>query len=387
MANISTFLKLYGNTPFKELPLCEADILCFAFVSYANIEGSPKYLKSGGSENTFNLLSFKDKKSLENIGTHSLVPKEFEKIYVQFINSKRYRSVKVDYIKNVLSETKVAQFFAMTLFVEDKAFILYRGTDTTVVGWKEDFNMALLGAVPSQIYAKKYLEEVVSKIDGDIYLIGHSKGGNLVDFAFFNVDEKIKDRIKRVYNLDGPGFRFARYNYAKYGDKLIKIIPNDDVVGILFDEGNRYRIVKSSKINIYAHDIASWQLDPRKELKGMYYLKKVTANTYTMKYALNEYINNVSQKETMQIIDFLFEIISFDDSNNILSFINDFRTTWFKYVKEFKNIENKEERDKAIKNLRKFISIYLKTLRNLKKKSMQKRKSLPEILKENLIGE
>ena len=57
--------------------------------------------------------------------------------------SVRFGSLKLNYYMNVVNEDKEAQFSAITYVLEDKnVFIAYRGTDATLIGWKEDLNLA-----------------------------------------------------------------------------------------------------------------------------------------------------------------------------------------------------------------------------------------------------
>ena len=43
-------------------------------------------------------------------------------------------------------------------------FIAFRGTDATLLGWYEDFNMLLMDEVPAQNSASNYLKEIANKI-------------------------------------------------------------------------------------------------------------------------------------------------------------------------------------------------------------------------------
>ena len=50
------------------------------------------------------------------------------------------------------------QFAAITVHISDEEmYISYIGTDSTLYGWKEDFNMAFMDDVPCQLAGREYL--------------------------------------------------------------------------------------------------------------------------------------------------------------------------------------------------------------------------------------
>ena len=56
------------------------------------------------------------------------------------------------------------QFSALEIVLGKKeSFISFGGTDDTLIGWKEDFNMCFLSPIPAQTDAKAYLEDVCRK--------------------------------------------------------------------------------------------------------------------------------------------------------------------------------------------------------------------------------
>ena len=66
--------------------------------------------------------------------------------------SPRFRGLRVGEYAERLDESEQQQFAAMTfdLGADFGLYVAFRGTDGTLVGWKEDFNMAVRCPVPSQ---------------------------------------------------------------------------------------------------------------------------------------------------------------------------------------------------------------------------------------------
>ncbi len=141
------------------------------------------------------------------------------------------------------------QFAAVTFRLPSGTLVVaFRGTDDSLVGWKEDFNMAFQYPVPAQVSAAEYLKKVASLWDGPILLTGHSKGGNLAVYAAMNAEDEIKDRVERIYSLDGPGFPeevVKSFEYASVSDRIVKIVPDSSVVGMVFETPERCVVVKS----------------------------------------------------------------------------------------------------------------------------------------------
>lgn len=155
------------------------------------------------------------------------------------------------------------QFSATTFKIApDLYYIAFRGTNSTFVGWKEDFNLSYMNAIPSQTAAVAYVEHIISKYGGTHYLGGHSKGGNLAHYATGFVSEEIANHIKRSDSFDGPGIQVSMYDFPQLQlrkKKLLKFIPENSVIGRIFDfEEKNIVIVKSTAKLIFEHDLYTW---------------------------------------------------------------------------------------------------------------------------------
>ena len=158
------------------------------------------------------------------------------------------------------------QFAAATFILPDNTLVVaFRGTDDTLIGWKEDCDIFVKRSIPSHALAVNYLENVAKHFDGDIIIIGHSKGGNVALYAGLNCSESTRARIKALYNNDGPGFydhsQFRTKQYSELLPKYNHFIPSSSFVGVLLAFDKDYTVVKSKRLlGPMQHDLSTWQV-------------------------------------------------------------------------------------------------------------------------------
>ncbi len=187
--------------------------------------------------------------------------------------------------------------------------VLFRGTDRTVVGWKEDFNMSFQDHIPAQLESIQYLKKIMEEDDSDIIIAGHSKGGNLAIYSSVFIDEAYKGRIKKVYNFDGPGFNDEIINHSGYEEILDRIetyIPQDAVVGLLLERREEPFVVSSSEKSIMQHDIYTWNIDRT----DFVYVNSISKDSQLLKKSVKLWLNSISVEERKEFIDLLFTAIS-----------------------------------------------------------------------------
>jgi len=178
------------------------------------------------------------------------------------LESPRFMELEVGGYVSELSSRPEKQFAAITFFLpEGSAYIAYRGTDNSLAGGKEDLNLMFEEVVPSQASARAYLEDVARKDGSRLYVGGHSKGGNLAEYAALTCDGQTYGRIGHVFNHDGPGFAFApsaRIKSGEYAAKLSKTVPGSSVVGMLMEGRDIVRVVRSSGVLFAQHAPMHW---------------------------------------------------------------------------------------------------------------------------------
>ena len=173
--------------------------------------------------------------------------------------------IAVKYI-NKIDEEEEKQFSAITVLMpDDTIYVSYRGTDNTIVGWKEDFNMSFKSHVASQLDSVKYLEEIAKEYPNiKLRVGGHSKGGNLAQYAALCTDEGTYRRIIAIYDHDGPSFLedpSPRRTTAEYDRKLHKLVPESSAFGMILERRDDYRVVQSSASAIFQHHPFSWMVE------------------------------------------------------------------------------------------------------------------------------
>ena len=210
------------------------------------------------------------------------------------------------------------QFAAVTFRLPSGTLVVaFRGTDDSLVGWKEDFNMAFQYPVPAQVTAADYLARVAALWQNvPIVLTGHSKGGNLAVYAAMNAEDDVKDRIERIYSLDGPGFPEAVVNsfeYASVSDRIVKIVPDSSVVGMVLETPERCIVVKSDVEGIMQHFVFSWQMHGGEFDK----VEDVASSSVTFNKALNKWLANLSKEQRERAVDALFAVLEASGAGSI----------------------------------------------------------------------
>lgn len=372
MANIFDFFEKWGDYDFRRLHLQEADIIAFGLLTYTSFEET-KYYKSLENKDSFFELSRFAKEDMKELNQTNLVPGGYKKFLNKIFSIKRYKRIKVGYFKDEVSTDLGVQFFAYTISFSSFNIICFRGTDTSIVGWEEDLNMAVKKIVPAQVEALNYVKKIASIDDKKLYILGHSKGGNLAYFSFFNVDESVKNRVEKVYNLDGPGFKIDEYEYAKYSKKLAKIVPNDDIVGILFDNSNDFSIAKSNSLSIYAHDLATWELDKNTDFKNIKYVQKLTPSSEALQHAFHDWIKELDEEEVSQFIVYIFKIFYSNNQHNIMNLKVDLIKSAKIYIKWISN-NTPENGFEIKKHSLSFLKLYFQYLFLIKKPKLANRR-------------
>lgn len=268
MATSKDFIKKYGDKTFSELPFTDVDNLLLCEIFYMPFE---KVLYRGFNEKPV-LFSDACKKVFAYNGYKHISPGFLMNNYISqkmmaLAETVRYKDVKVYACESVFGTEPAVQFAAMTFILpDDTKVVVYRGTDDTWVGWKEDLDIYTKKGIPSHKLCVDYLERVAKDFpDGDIIICGHSKGGNVALHSALYCDESVRNRIERVYNNDGPGFYSYNYIESKPYNEIINkyrhFVPDCSFVGMLLVHDDDYIPVKSTRLlGMLQHDLATWKI-------------------------------------------------------------------------------------------------------------------------------
>lgn len=367
MPNIIDYIEWRGDLSFENSPINEIDDIIFARFSYL----------------PFKYIELKEIDTIENI---ALEMKELDienylwnddKVFLQKIgNCKRFKDIKVsDYIE-IFDEAAEKQFAAITLWIQkNQKYISFRGTDSSLVGWKEDINMGFKKDVPSQKEAVKYLSSMAEKYKDDLIIGGHSKGGNLAVYSAVFCKDSVKNRIERVINADGPGFDksvILTDNYKKILNKIQTYIPQSSIVGRLLEHEEEYQVVKSIQKGIMQHDIYSWEIEPTKLIR----IPTVTNNSEIFNGIVSDWLKNTTPEQRENFINMIYEIIMETQAQRT----SDFRVETAKKIgiilNGYINVnpEDKKEIEHMVKLILESVFKVLKENRNTNK-LMKKEKS------------
>ena len=209
------------------------------------------------------------------------------------------------------------QFAALTVLLDDgSAFLAFRGTDATLVGWKEDFNMSFMDLVPAQILAAEYAGGFAGGFPGPLRLGGHSKGGNLAVVGAALCPVKVRDRVEVVYSFDGPGFNpylLARPGYQELRTRIRSFVPRSSVVGLLLTHEEPHTVVESSQQGLFQHDLYSWQILGPDFLR----LEEVDAGSRLIDRALKDWLAGLTRQERETVVDTLYGLLSCQDAKMV----------------------------------------------------------------------
>lgn len=322
MNNILDYLKWRGDLNFSQDPFNEIDNLIFSILCYNDFGGIvPNLGKIDSIALCDASIILKETKDINNIKELPFL-KMATNLLEQASKTKRFKNIKLsNYVDNIDIET-TKQFSALVFKIEEGLHIIaFRGTDDSLVGWKEDFQMSFLDKVQSQKEAVLYTEKIMEIIDSKFILVGHSKGGNLAIFAASFIDKKYSSRIYKIYNNDGPGFQHKIINSKEYKNILSKIynfLPESSIIGMLLEQEGDYEIVKSSALVSMQHNPFLWELEANAFIRK----DELTEKSLNINKTIRAWIIQLSNEERADFVDSFFGIlqnsgaISITDLNN-----------------------------------------------------------------------
>lgn len=373
MANIIDYVKWRGDLELRESKFNEIDSLILNRFSYFPLDSIIK------ENEIVSIKELSERFQEENKGEIEVLWKDDAELFPIMGKSKRFgEMMALEYINKVELEIQ-KQFSAITVILPDNTiYVSYRGTDNTLIGWKEDFNMSFKSHIASQISAKEYLENIAKKYpDKKIRIGGHSKGGNLAVYASIFASAAVKKRIINVYNDDGPGFNEDIINteeYKKSINKVITYIPQDSIFGRLLNHKEKYTVVQSIEKGVMQHDVYSWQVIGR----SFIVLEEVTNESKFIDKTITNWLKDLDLQTREQVIDIVFEIINSTEAKTI----NDLKLSVMKNAKiilsSYKHIEP-ENKKMIIATIAELVEIIKANVKEEYKNNIsQKRKNLFE---------
>ena len=307
MANIMEYLDWRGDVPFSIDPFNEVDNLILSEIAYTDLEGIM------GSKDEMPLTDVCKKyfsvHTVEEVSSRDTFYRLAPMVMKKAAESVRFHDFVLSEYINIIDADKEEQMSALTFTVPGyMTYVAFRGTDNTIVGWKEDFNLSYMEETPGQKRAVRYLNEQYKRKDEKLYVGGHSKGGNFAVYAGAFCDDEIREKIVTIYTNDGPGFREDILNTVEYQRILphvMSIIPNESLVGILLMGTFTHTVIKSSAHAIAQHDPLTWQV-----YGNSFVGSDLSGGSILMDKTVSAWLSELDDSKRQRFIDVLFDMLT-----------------------------------------------------------------------------
>ena len=300
MANLMDYLVWRGEFGFDPAPWNEVDALALSNLCYLNFHGI-------GDERGWTIAEARRLDLLEETEVTNFAGRKA--LYEAMADTHRFGSVRMHHFLAVTDEKQELQFSATCYDMPDGTLCIgFRGTDGTLVGWREDFNMSWQNSVPAQEGALFYLEKASEMDQRPIRLTGHSKGGNLAAYAAARCSPDIQDRLIAVYSFDGPGMDpevFQSEGYQRIEGKIHSFVPQTSIVGMMMEYHRKYTVVKSDVSGFGQHDPLTWRVYG----PGFETVDKIDDNAQTISDTLHEWLHKTRREDRAEMVDTLFSVL------------------------------------------------------------------------------
>lgn len=333
MKNMLDYIKEFGHVSFEERAFSEIDALVLTELEYLPLE---KVVPN--DENGENFVTVKE--IAEYMQEHKqelfdenpmMITEERHEVSQVFADAPRFQSLKFFGVVSVWDKDTTKQFAAVTVEVEPSVrLVVFRGTDETLIGWKEDFLMTYSPLVAAQTDAKEYLAKQASLFDGDLMVSGHSKGGNLAIYAAATQEEDVQLRIVDIFCFDSPGLYrsvLETKGYQNIVPLAMRYIPQDSLVGLMLESEVPYVIVKSNATGAMQHSAMTWEIEDGQFIK----MEKLTKNSQLNDQTFKKWTESVSDEELELFWNVFFELLF----SVGIDTVNDLYGEFMHYVQEF----------------------------------------------------
>lgn len=315
MGNIMDYISWRGDLTFAQSPFNEVDNLILACFSYVNLDRIPAVTRQKGIELKKLVKEFKKLHTIKELEADKSFIRLAPFMMFEMAESVRFGNCVIrNYVNEIVTEAE-QQFSAVEIVLDDgTSYISFRGTDDTIIGWKEDFNLST-GVVPAQKRAVEYMQRISDKASGMLRVGGHSKGGNLAIYGSV-MCKSVHDKILEIYSNDGPGFskEFQESpETAEMMPKIIRIIPEYSIIGTLLEHEKQPIIVASTSRGLLQHDGFSW------EVQGPGLVRRDSLNKMALRFIeiLHKWIDGMDTEQKRLLIEDLFATLQASGYENL----------------------------------------------------------------------
>lgn len=308
MAHLIDYLEKVENLTFDQEPLNILDKVCINEIGYLTYE---KWLTASDLKKPINLYDFAEGKEL-NPDYSFMVTKERVELAEAIVRSRRFASLSLSNYRSVLDKEVEKQFAAMIFSLPELDYhqLVFRGTDDSVIGWKEDFQLTYSREIPAHRSAMTFLEDHLPNLSGRITVSGHSKGGNLALYSAVQSSTALREKIAELLLLDSPGLMkslLEKPSYQELKAKMIVIRPQDSVVGVMLYWDRPAQLVAAEGIGFAQHNALTWEVDL--VANDFAYVDQPTDLSQRLEETFQEWIETLPNQELKQVCDLVFDTI------------------------------------------------------------------------------
>ena len=308
MAHLIDYLEKVENLTFDQEPLNILDKVCINEIGYLTYE---KWLTASDLKKSINLHDFAEGKEL-NPDYSFMVTKERVELAEAIVRSRRFASLSLSNYRSVLDKEVEKQFAAMIFSLSELDYhqLVFRGTDDSVIGWKEDFQLTYSREIPTHRSAMTFLEDHLPNLSGRITVSGHSKGGNLALYTAVQSSTALREKIAELLLLDSPGLMkslLEKPSYQELKAKMIVIRPQDSVVGVMLYWDRPAQLVAAEGIGFAQHNALTWEVDL--VANDFVYEDQPTELSQRLEETFQEWIETLPNQELKQVCDLVFDTI------------------------------------------------------------------------------
>lgn len=312
------YIEWRNDVSFRAAPFNEIDNVLLSYLAYADFGELLHEPKRHVSIETC-LKRFCEKHDLANVRDSKHFIERAPLLLEDMVRGARFRGTKVVHFREVFDKEKVQQFAALVFLLPDGTkYVSFRGTDLSITGWKEDFLMSFTAETEGAKEAVSYLNEVAACVEGDLILGGHSKGGNFAMFAAAFAEDAVKERIRKVYNNDGPGFREEIVRSAAYREllpKITNIVPQTSIIGRLLSNEAAHTVVKSTAAGIFQHDVTTWEVTKDKFVRA-----EPDAFSDFVEKSLGTWLETMDDEARKSLVETVFSMIEMTEAETFAEF-------------------------------------------------------------------
>lgn len=312
------YLKWRNDVSLRAAPFNEIDNVLLSYLAYADFGELLHEPKRHVSIETC-LKRFCEKHDLANVRDSKHFIERAPLLLEEMVRGARFRGTKVAHFREVFDKEKVQQFAALVFLLPDGTkYVSFRGTDSSITGWKEDFLMSITAETEGAKEAVSYLNDVAASVDGDFILGGHSKGGNFAMYAAAFCEDAVKGRIRKVYNNDGPGFREEIVRSAAYREllpKITNIVPQTSIIGRLLSNEAAHTVVKSAAAGIFQHDVTTWEVTKDKFVRA-----EPDAFSDFVEKSLGTWLETMDDEARKSLVETVFSMIEMTEAETFAEF-------------------------------------------------------------------